>query len=755
MPSDNLSFLLPLILMQYFTFSLYEEGDKEWNGRDTTQSPSFEIAPMALISPETGGAYTIFRKWRDNIVYTWLAAQRGVHGHDATHMLEEDGGEPMVAMPQVNPPAPVSTGATTAVKQEKEGEEKEEDEDQRPSETPSKTVKSSVSRDLKRQVRVQKIQERKYSQWVANQQEFYSYIWRSLANNPKAQAKIEAVPVSSPARGTLAMQALESWILYDEKLDKVKDKKKYYTTCARSLRQQFPDNSPPVAVGPSALEDLQVRLEMLDSFITDFVKQFADEDDADAVRHGYLPEQDMIEMLRVLLPDSMEWNMIRVQIDDGEAHGSTYEGALAYVKKSIRALIPRSNKLAVHDLPGSSNSSVVANPLHSQSEEAENDRTARLPKDDGTPAKCMTPGCPSPDGHRSTWWRCPVYHQWKANKSIRRQQDKDRKKQDKSRGNQPGGKGGGKGGGGKGGGRNRDRGKGGGKGQGQGAGKSNGGRKSKGGCNICHDPDHYVVDCPHNSKSANFDIKSATAAPVQAQQQQSAPPPPQQYPTDWQTQSYPMSQHTQMSQQPQGWGVPPANSVPINAGVPQQHGMLQQWQRSDPHLALQMQTTERRIAHDDAVRRQSQLQSQSQWSNSSAGSGAGARGQRYGMPMVAINQSSLFGTAGTAPSLAGARAGGMMLAGTERAREFMSTVSPHRQEPTQSSAAPYRHDSGAGAGAGAPYRQEPTQPSAAPYRHDPGAGAGAGANSNTTGQGSVGGQAPYQRRSNRRGSDFY
>ena len=522
--------------MKSFAFDPDGDGadNPHWRGRENTNAQGV-IAPFPVISPSgehAKGAFTMLERWIDNDVYTWLKMNGNHQG-----LLDEDCGVPVFA----EPPAQVQQ---LEVKQEKKQDAKKADSDidgDSPFLDASASLDPEDADEAKLTRRQMRIRTQLLAYWEHNQTYFYSHIRDAVKRCPypgqteqnpghaSALKQIEAISASEKARGSLAIQALRTWINHGKKIDRRVDKDHWYKTMARDLISKFPQNLKAIAVQANPLDtvrNLRKALGVIDEQVEIFRRAFADEADPSAVMAGYVPESVLVDMLRNILPSSSEWMQVKANLMEGKPASASYDAALVEINQYVTLYTSAEEKEAIHQLMGEmqDQGGVVAIPAFQMSgksshaiEENRKRHTGTNP-DTGAPYVCQTQGCPNPQGHKSPFWGCSKYSEWKA--------AKDKAKAD-NKGN-GGGRGGNRNGRGGRGNRNHDRGKGGG-GKG-GGGRGNGNRQKKW-KNRDLNKDQYEALVQLNliedkSSSGKSNSNSQGAANQQQQAQQQPPPPP-------------------------------------------------------------------------------------------------------------------------------------------------------------------------------------------------------------------------------------
>ena len=134
----------------------------------------------------------------------------------------------------------------------------------------------------------------------------------------------------------------------------------------------------------------------------------------------YKPEQNLISIIRDVLPETAEWRSVRIQIVQGAEYGDDFDKAIGRVRFFIQEFTPRAAKLAIHKKASQPTSKVTAAPgvpssgKTEEEKKAANDRAALDPD-----AECY--GCGA-KGHKSNWWGCPKYEENKKKRNEARKE---------------------------------------------------------------------------------------------------------------------------------------------------------------------------------------------------------------------------------------------------------------------------------------------------------------------------------------------
>ena len=493
MPRMNPMFLLTS--MMAFAFSLEDEDDEDYKPRVVTKSVERKIAKFPDISafgPKSIGALKILEDWINDDLGEWLTA------HGKPEFLDEDSGAPIeqrddddFVKREINDEESADGTKRKGADGAGAGGQKSDAPDGPDSSDSSPQTplgKQTVSYYTKLGKRRAKLMNQKRRNFVASQATFYLEIKDAVKHNSDVLAEVVNVPKCDD-RGSKAVLAIKKHIMQGKDPGSVKkDSDQYFTDAAASFNLKYPQGTvEPIDVKPDMVHDhLSRALSELEIHVNDYRKKFCNF----PAKHWtkYIPEQNLIGIVRDLLPETPEWRQVRIMIMQGQPAGDDFDKAIGLVRFMITEFTSRAAKLAIHRTASNqrhSNRKVTSSPSVPASTKSEAQKKAENDKF-GLDDKATCYAC-NGKGHKSNWWGCPKFEETKKKKQ---QTQKAKKTQD-----QPSNRNGGRGGGGRGG-----RGKGGrGRGGKSGGGRGNGSEEkdySNVRCHQCLDWGHIAKNCP-------------------------------------------------------------------------------------------------------------------------------------------------------------------------------------------------------------------------------------------------------------------
>ena len=157
----------------------------------------------------------------------------------------------------------------------------------------------------------------------------------------------------------------------------------------------------------------------------------------------YVPEQQVIQIIRDMLPETAEWRFVKMKIMQGEPDGDDFVRAIGKVRTFIHEFTSRQAKRAIHQTSvNMQKTHITGSPGIPQGKSTKTDAEKKAANDKA----CLDPeatcyGCGA-RGHKSNWWGCPQYE------ATQKKKKEDRKRKGGGRGRGRGrGKGSGRGGG--------------------------------------------------------------------------------------------------------------------------------------------------------------------------------------------------------------------------------------------------------------------------------------------------------------------
>ena len=477
-----------LMTMYHIAWSPLEEEDEDYKPvievrRIVTDIPKFP--DISAFGPTAVGALKKLKDWIDNDVGEWLSA------HEKEEFLDEDHGIPVQEeffggagvgddhIKQEDPFADVKGDVDV------DKDTKAQDAQQGEGIPKPKTYQwESLSKEEKKR---KKLCERKMQNYKQSQSTFYAEIKKAVKDNSDVLREISAVP-KCVDRGSRAIEAIRKYITQSPDLVSVEqDSEKYFTDAATSFTLKYPYGSiQPINCKPKDVNDTLGRaLFELEQHVNDFKDEFRAKPDKYWTK--YYPEQNMIQIIRDLLPETSEWRLVKMGIKQGvpSGCGNDFVLAIGTVRTYISEFRTKAEKLAIHRTGNlQSDSPISASPGVPSGKPAMTKEEKKAKNDEhglDANAKCYTCGA---KGHKSNWWGCPQYE---ANQKKKKN---------------GGGKGKGKGKGGRRGGGGKDKGKDKGKGD---RSKRNEQEEeevkdySEYKCNKCLNWGHIAKDCPGRS----------------------------------------------------------------------------------------------------------------------------------------------------------------------------------------------------------------------------------------------------------------
>ena len=333
----NLSPFVVLTMMYTFAFSMKDEEDEDYEPkvevrRILTNIPKFP--DISAFGPKSIGALKLLNDWIDDDVGEWLVT------HEKGEFLEEDSGIPITALDHGDAKVKSEAGADGA------GEVDEEEAEGEGAGSMSPAAKSTVSYFTKRGKRMQKIADRKMENFRASQATFFAEIKAAVKHNPDVYAEVLAVPKCDD-RGSKAIIAIRKHIMQGQDMGSAeKDSEKYFNKCAESFNLKYPVGATePIDVKKELVNDhLSKALFELEQHVNDFRKKFQ----KFPAKHWakYVPEQNLIGIIRDLLPETPEWRQVRIMIIQGQPNGDDFDKALGLVRFMISEFTSKAAKVA-------------------------------------------------------------------------------------------------------------------------------------------------------------------------------------------------------------------------------------------------------------------------------------------------------------------------------------------------------------------------------------------------------------------------
>ena len=282
---------------------------------------------------------------------------------------------------------------------------------------------------------MQKIADRKMENFRASQATFFSEIKAAVKHNQDVLAEVMAVPRCDD-RGSKAIVAIRRHIMQGQDIGSAeKDSEMYFNKCAESFNLKYPVGATdPIAVKKELVNaHLTKALFELEQHVNDFRKKFHKFPEKHWVK--YIPEQNLIGIIRDLLPETPEWRQVRIMIIQGQENGDDFDKALGLVRFMISEFTSKQEKIAMHARGGSSRGTQrVTSSVHvpgggkkksDAEKKADNDKYGLDPA-----AHCYSCG---QTGHKSNWWGCPQHEKNSKNgknggRGGRGKKQKDEKK---------------------------------------------------------------------------------------------------------------------------------------------------------------------------------------------------------------------------------------------------------------------------------------------------------------------------------------
>ena len=453
-----------LTTMFHMAWSAVEEEDEDYQARVEVRKLHSDIEPFPDIKPFGPSAVGALKKLNDWLhdVEDWLAA------HEKGDFLEQDHGKPLRYVPpsqlrvkqEMNEEQESladskddSKGKSSQGKEfmaSADGEEGQKSPTKESAGAQSFYEQRRVSEPLTRtEKKMMRISDRHMANYKASQATFYAAIKRSVKNNSDVLREVMGIRKCDD-RGSKAILAIKAYIMQSNDPGSIKeDSDKYFTSAAESFSLKYPlGQIEPITCDPKDVNDHLSRfLFDLETHVDDYRSLF----DGFPAKFWtkFKPEQNLIGIIRDVLPETPEWRSVRMQIMQGTEWGDDFDKAIGRVRVFIKEFTPRQAKLAIHQTAAQSNSSnssaqITANPGVPQSEKTEaekkaaNDRAAIDPD-----AECFSCGA---KGHKSNWWGCPKYEENKKKRAAERREKFKKKKDGEGGGHDHDSGGGGKGG---------------------------------------------------------------------------------------------------------------------------------------------------------------------------------------------------------------------------------------------------------------------------------------------------------------------
>ena len=429
-----------------------------------------------------------------------------------------------------------------------------------------------------------------------NQKILYSKFHKSFSNNSAALDELESMDLESiDDSGTQAVQVMYEWITRGVGMDEKDDTDAYLKQQTEVFKsnvrtQKCRDNV-------SLLEALS-KLEKERRTWTQIFRPYR-RDNAE-IEANYMAVNDQVEMIRSMLPDSLEFRLVLRDLAPDTEGGKSFEAAVLVIRKYLQDVMSKSEKMKVYSNDGEgagASSSSSSSPASRVVAMVINGKEQSFRMNDDNDKKWSSIGSAGGSnywsdkscdacgqiGHGAGWMQCPQWQpgagkrdQSRSKRGSNSDSDASQYNNSSSYGNgwnnssSHGGKGKGKGKAGKG----KGKGKGGkGKGKGQGDFRDKSGMQ----CYACGGWGHGKDDreCPMYSQTQSGPYGKAhirvAVAQHKVQQQQLSQPPQAQY----QAMQAPSQSYNHPMQAP-GGGVQHGHSMPVMANnMAPQHNYTQ------------------------------------------------------------------------------------------------------------------------------------------------------------------------------------
>ena len=302
-----------LTMMYHMQWQLADEDDEEYQPRVeirrlVSNIPKFP--DIAAFGPKAVGALKLLQDWINDDVGGFLEA------HEKQDFLDKglEYGKPLEVVSICREDAVKTEEGTDGAEEGADGAGAGEDERKR-----------LISEEDKRKRR---IYERKLQNFRASQATFYAEIKKAVSHNADVLRVVKDVPKCED-RGSKAIEAIKMHIMQGQNPGSVKeDSTKFFTNAAASFALKYPiGQTDPIACKPKDVNDVLSRaLRELEMHVNDFKSNF----EGFPEKHWslYVPEQQVIQIIRDMLPETAEWRFVKMKIMQGEPDGDDFVRAI-------------------------------------------------------------------------------------------------------------------------------------------------------------------------------------------------------------------------------------------------------------------------------------------------------------------------------------------------------------------------------------------------------------------------------------------